>query len=83
LAQGAEATAGEVWVENRNGGDPEIQISEMQTGVDGELGAERLKRITFEVPEKQHQRVKVYAAGKGISIKELMMELLERELSRG
>lgn len=78
-AQETEGSAAETWVDSRNGGDLEKQVV---VEVETESVLERFKRITFEVSERQHQRVKIYAASKGISIKELMIELVEQELNK-
>ena len=40
----------------------------------------KIKRITFEVSEQQHQATKILAAQKGMTIKELMLSLLVTEL---
>lgn len=77
-AQEAEGSAAETWVDSRNGGDLENRGIE----VEAESVLERFKRITFEVSERQHQQVKIYAARKGISIKKLMIELVEQELNK-
>lgn len=61
------------WVESRNGNDDISARSEV---------SEKTKRITFEVPEKQHQATKILAAQKGMTIKELMQSLLVTELNR-
>ena len=54
------------WVENRK------PIQDEAKG--------KVKRITFEVSEQQHQATKILAAQKGMSIKELMLSLLVTEL---
>jgi predicted DNA binding CopG/RHH family protein len=51
--------------------------------VPGSQISEKKKRITFEVSEAQHQAIKIRATQKGMSIKELMGVLLERELREG
>ena len=61
------------WVQNRNANNNISERSEVK---------EKTKRITFEVPEKQHQATKILAAQKGMTIKELMQSLLLTELNR-
>jgi predicted DNA binding CopG/RHH family protein len=41
---------------------------------------EKMKRITFELPENQHQAIKIRATQKGMTIKEYMIALLGKEL---
>ena len=40
---------------------------------------ERQKRMTFDVPESLHRRVKAGCAQRGVTIREVILELLERE----
>jgi Antitoxin ParD len=76
-------TAASDWVNNRNGIDDEaIRSAQVHVNLPEELPPTRMKRITFEVTEEQHQSTKVYAAQQGMTIKELMQNLLDRELSK-
>jgi len=61
------------WVSKSNGNQDISNLSE-PTG--------KIKRITFEVSEKQHQATKILAAQKSMSIKELMVSLLVSELNK-
>lgn len=65
--------AGADWVEKRQPEQVEVitPTEEIKT-----------KRITFEVPETQHQAIKILATKKGMTIKELMISLVERELEQ-
>lgn len=72
-AKNAQPVNPDLWVENRDGNDYISNQSEVQ---------EKTKRITFEVPEKQHQATKILAAQKNMTIKELMQSLLVTELNR-
>jgi hypothetical protein len=66
------------WIENRHGADAESSPpSSPQVEVQP---TPELKRITFEVTKERHQQIKIYAASKGMSIKELMLDLIEQEL---
>lgn len=47
--------------------------------VDQRTADERPKRMTVDVPERLHHRVKVGCAARGITIRELILDLLERE----
>ncbi|AFZ57626.1 hypothetical protein H6G54_00115 [Anabaena cylindrica FACHB-243] len=60
------------WVESRNGVEASIPKEEPSNS--------KMKRITFEVTETQHQTIKICATKKGMSIKELMISLIEQEL---
>lgn len=60
------------WVESRNGVDASVAKEEPSNS--------KMKRITFEVTETQHQTIKICATKKGMSIKELMISLIEQEL---
>jgi predicted DNA binding CopG/RHH family protein len=68
-----EATS---WVENRNGLDSETKAS-AQDIVGG-----KVKRITFQVSETRHQAIKIWATKKGMTITELMLSLLDKELEQ-
>ena len=57
------------WVENRNRDNDNLPQSPT-------------KRITFEVSEQQHRAIKILAAQKGMTIKELMQSLLVTELNK-
>lgn len=41
------------------------------------------KRITFDVPPELHGRIKAVSAIRGVTIKDLVIELLEREFPKG
>ena len=62
------------WVESRNGVDASTTVAKE------EPSNNKMKRITFEVTETQHQTIKICATKKGMSIKELMISLIEQEL---
>jgi predicted DNA binding CopG/RHH family protein len=62
------------WVESRNGIDTKSAVAKE------EPSNSKMKRITFEVTETQHQTIKICATKKGMSIKELMISLIEQEL---
>lgn len=40
---------------------------------------EKMKRMTFDVPESLHKRVKAGCALRGVTIRDVILELLERE----
>ncbi len=65
------------WIETRSG------KKEERRDASGSQISEKTKRITFEVTQAQHQAIKIRATQKGMSIKELMVALLERELQDG
>lgn len=65
------------WIETRSG------KKEERRDALGSQTSEKTKRITFEVTQAQHQAIKIRATQKGMSIKELMVALLERELQDG
>ncbi|MGA7932985.1 MAG: hypothetical protein WCA35_05350 [Kovacikia sp.] len=78
----SEAAASD-WVNNRNGvNDGAIRSAQSHVNLPEEEPPTRMKRITFEVTEDQHQATKVYAAQQGMTIKELMQDLLDKELSK-
>lgn len=66
--------AAAAWVESRNGTDAPSTVAQEETsnGI--------RKRITFEVTEAQHQEIKIRATKKGMTIKEYMIALVEKEL---
>jgi hypothetical protein len=47
--------------------------------VDQRTADARPKRMTFDVPEDLHRRVKVGCALRGVTIRDVVLELLERE----
>jgi hypothetical protein len=47
--------------------------------VDQRTAAERQKRMTFDVPESLHRRVKVGCAARGMTIRDVVLDLRERE----
>jgi hypothetical protein len=47
--------------------------------VESHTADEKQKRMTFDVPESLHKRVKAGCALRGVSIREVILELLERE----
>jgi predicted DNA binding CopG/RHH family protein len=47
--------------------------------VENRLAEEKQKRMTFDVPESLHKRVKMGCAARGVTIREIILELLERE----
>jgi predicted DNA binding CopG/RHH family protein len=70
------------WVNHRNGADATAKISTQTLEIiPKEISPVRTKRITFEVTEEQHQATKVHAVQQGMTIKELMQALLDKELS--
>lgn len=72
--QAAEPSSADDWVQNR-------RPTSLPVSRDKEEGeAVKKKRITFEVSEREHQMIKVLAAQKGMTIKEFMQKLLQREL---
>ena len=40
-------------------------------------GAEKLKRVNFDLPEVLHTRLKIYAAAQGKTIKDVLTEFVE------
>ena len=63
--------AADAWVEDHQSAAKPVVSPEPQ----------KTKRITFEVSEDQHLAIKIHAARKGLTIKELMQSLLQQELS--
>lgn len=47
--------------------------------VENRTADEKQKRMTFDVPESLHKRVKIGCAGRGVTIRDMILELLERE----
>lgn len=41
---------------------------------------EKPVRLNADIPEQLHRRIKVEAASRGITVKELLLELIERHL---
>lgn len=41
------------------------------------VGADKMKRVNFDLPEALHIRLKTYAASQGKSIKEVLTEFVE------
>lgn len=66
--------AAAAWVESRNGNDAPSNVAT------DEPNNGRSKRVTFEVTEVQHQEIKIRATKKGMTIKEYMIALVEKEL---
>jgi hypothetical protein len=77
-AQAAESSLADDWVQNRQGTSLPVNHDKDEQE---DKEAVKKKRITFEVSELEHQKIKVLAAQKGMTIKELMQKLLQRELS--
>ncbi len=55
--------------------DAEAWVSGESTTPTGE----RMKRFTFDVPEKLHRRVKAGCATRGVDMADLMRDFLEKE----
>jgi hypothetical protein len=54
-------------------------VSTPDQWVEQRTADEKPKRMTFDVPENLHRRVKVGCALRGVTIREVILELLERE----
>jgi hypothetical protein len=45
----------------------------------GERGAKSLVRVTLDIPQRQHTRLKIAAIRKRVTLRAFMIQLLERE----
>lgn len=57
---------------------PEIAATP-EEWLDHRTAEESNKRMTFDVPESLHKRVKLGCVARGITIRDLVLELLSRE----
>lgn len=66
----------------RFGSRPKTQPESVQTPeawVENRPAEEKQKRMTFDVPESLHKRVKIGCAARGVTIREIILQLLDRE----
>jgi len=69
LSTKPQSKSSDAWVKSRNG----VEADSIKPSV-------KVKRITFEVTEEEHQAIKICAAKRGMTIKEFMLSLTRREL---
>ena len=58
---------------------PRTPCDDVEQWVENRTAEERQKRMTFDVPESLHWRVKAGCAQRGVTIREVILELLQRE----
>lgn len=68
------ATSADSWVETR----ATVETSE---GQEAEPQSETMKRLTFDIPENLHRRIKTQCASKGIKMTDELRLLLEKHFT--
>lgn len=61
----------EGWVTNREA------LAEVEQTLEPEPQPEKIKRLTLDIPESLHKAIKLKATGDGVTMVELLRELLE------
>ena len=62
---------------NLNAGRPSKANKGSSLSLDDLVENERTKRVNFDLPESQHRKLKEYAASKGMTIREVMMQYID------
>ena len=62
---------------NLNAGRPSKTNTSKNLSLDDLVETEKTKRVNFDLPESQHRKLKEYAASKGMTIREVMMQYID------
>jgi len=67
----------EEWVSNREALVETQETQEPVEPVEPEVKPEKIKRLTLDIPESLHKAIKLKATSEGVTMVELLRELLE------
>jgi len=67
----------ENWVDNREVPQPEVEAAIALPEVEPTLKESKLKRLTLDIPDELHRKIKGKAVAEGVTMVEMLRELLE------
>ncbi len=67
----------ENWVDNREVPQPEVEAAIAMSEVEPTPKESKLKRLTLDIPDELHRKIKGKAVAEGVTMVEMLRKLLE------